>query len=125
MMRTREGSRRAPLTEAQRKAKPPVSHPVFLTHPITGRKVLYANPGYSMRINELPQDESDAVLAFLFEHQLRPEYRYAYQWTENDVLVWEDIGTIHNAVADYGPQEHRLIKRCQVMATRFFRNGEP
>jgi taurine dioxygenase len=125
MMRSREGSRRAPLTEAQRKAKPPVSHPVFLTHPVTGRKVLYANPGYSMRINELPQDESDAVLAFLFEHQLRPEYRYAYQWTENDVLVWEDIGTIHNAVADYGPQEHRLIKRCQVMATRFFRNGEP
>lgn len=53
-MRRREGSHRAPLTEAQRKAKPPVSHPIFLTHPITGRKVLYANPGYSMRINELP-----------------------------------------------------------------------
>jgi taurine dioxygenase len=33
--------------------------------------------------------------------------------------MWEDFGTIHNAVADYGPDEHRLIKRCQVMATRF------
>jgi taurine dioxygenase len=33
--------------------------------------------------------------------------------------MWEDIGTIHNAVADYGPDEHRLIKRCQVMATTF------
>jgi taurine dioxygenase len=33
--------------------------------------------------------------------------------------MWEDIGTIHNAVADYGPDEHRLIKRCQVMATMF------
>ena len=124
-MRSREGSRRAPLTEAQRRAKPPVSHPIFLTHPITGRKVLYANPGYSMRINELPQKESDAMLAFLFEHQTRPEYRYSFHWTEGDVLVWEDFGTIHNAVADYGPDEHRLIKRCQVMATRFFRKGEP
>ena len=124
-MRGREGSRRAPLTDAQRKAKPPVSHPIFLAHPITGRKVLYANPGYSMRINELPQKESDEVLAFLFEHQTKPEYRYAFQWTERDVLVWEDFGTIHNAIADYGPDEHRLIKRCQVMATRFFRNGEP
>lgn len=124
-MRAREGSRRAPLTEAQRKAKPPVSHPIFLTHPLTGRKVLYANPGYSMRINELPQRESDEVLEFLFEHQTRPQYRYKFQWTEGDVLVWEDFGTIHNAIADYGPQEHRLIKRCQVMATRFFRNGEP
>jgi len=125
MMRTREGSRRAPLTEAQRKAKPPVSHPVFLTHPLTGRKVLYANPGYSIKINEFSEAESRETLEFLFAHQLKPEYRYANRWQEGDVLVWEDFGTIHNAVADYGPDELRLVKRCQVMATRFFRNGEP
>jgi taurine dioxygenase len=119
MMRREKGSRRPPLTEAQRKAKPPVSQPVFLTHPITGRKVLYANPGYAVRINELPEQESDELLAFLFAHQVKPEYRYRFRWQAGDVLMWEDIGTIHNAVADYGPDEHRLIKRCQVMATRF------
>jgi len=118
-MRREKGSKRPPLTEAQRKSKPPVSHPIFLTHPITGRKVLYANPGYSMRINELPQKESDETLAFLFEHQLKPEYRYRHEWAEGDLLMWENFGTIHNAIADYGPGEHRLIKRCQVMATRF------
>ena len=118
-MRNEKGSKRPPLTEAQKKAKPPVSHPIFLTHPITGRKVLYANPGYSMRINELPQKESDQLLEFLFEHQLKPEYRYRHEWTEGDVLMWENFGTIHNAIADYGPTEHRLVKRCQVMATRF------
>jgi taurine dioxygenase len=118
MMRGR-GSPRPALTEAQRKAKPPVSHPAFLTHPITGRKVLYANPGYSVRINELSAKESERALAFLFEHQLKAEYRYAFHWEEGDVLMWEDIGTIHNAVADYGSHEHRLIKRCQVMATKF------
>ena len=119
MMRREKGSQRPPLTGAQRKAKPPVSHPLFLTHPLTGRRVLYANPGYSMRINELPQKESDEILAFLFEHQTQPAYRYAHQWQEGDLMLWEDIGTIHNAVADYGPDEHRLIKRCQVMATEF------
>jgi len=119
MMRKR-GSPRPPLTEAQKKTKPPVSHPIFLTHPITRRKVLYANPGYSVRINELPQKQSEEMLEFLFEHQLRPEYRYAFHWEEGDVLMWEDIGTIHNAVADYGPDEHRLVKRCQVMATMFY-----
>ena len=124
-MRGREGSRRAPLTDAQRKAKPPVSHPIFLDHPLTGRKVLYANPGYSMRINELPQRESDETLEFLFRHQTQPKFRYAHQWREKDVLLWEDFGTIHNAIPYYLPHEHRLIKRCQVMATRFFRNGEP
>ena len=118
-MRNEKGSKRPPLTDAQKKAKPPVSHPIFLTHPITGRKVLYANPGYSMRINQLPEKESDEILEFLFEHQLKPEYRYRHEWTEGDLLMWENFGTIHNAIADYGPDEHRLVKRCQVMATRF------
>ena len=59
------------MTEEQRSRRPPVVHPVFLTHPITGRKVLYANPGYTTRINELPRDESDAMLEFLFDFQLR------------------------------------------------------
>jgi taurine dioxygenase len=120
MMRREKGSKRPPLTEAQRKAKPPVSHPAFLTHPLTGRKVLYANPGYAIRINELPEKESSELLEFLFAHQLKPEYLYTFHWEQDDVLLWEDIGTIHNAVADYGPDEHRFIKRCQVMATRYF-----
>ena len=119
MMRQERGSQRPPLTAAQRKAKPPVSHPIFLTHPLTGRKVLYANPGYSVRINELPEKESAETLQFLFEHQTRPEYRYSFDWHVGDVLIWENIGTIHNAIPNYGPDEHRLIKRCQVMATKF------
>jgi len=119
MMRREKGSKRPPLTEAQRKAKPPVSQPIFLTHPLTGRKVLYANPGYSMRINELSEPESGEVLEFLFAHQLKPEYRYTSHWQAGDVLMWEDIGTIHRAIADYGPDEHRLVKRCQVVATNF------
>jgi taurine dioxygenase len=120
MMRQRPGSLRPPLSETQRKQKPPVSHPIFPTHPITGKKVLYANPGYAIRINELPERESDETLAFLFEHQLQPRFRCLHRWTEGDVLFWDDIGTLHNAEADYGPDEPRLIKRCQVMADRVF-----
>ena len=120
MMRREKGSARPALTEAQRKAKPPVSHPIFLPHPITGRKALYANPGYSVRINELPQKESDAILEFLFEHQTQPRFRFAARWQVGDVLMWDNLRTIHNAVADYSADEPRLIKRCQVMATRFF-----
>ncbi len=120
MMRQRPGSWRPPLSDEQRRKKPPVSHPIFLTHPITGRKVLYANPGYAIRINELPEDESDRMLAFLFEHQLQPRFRYPHRWSEGDLLLWDDIGTLHNARADYGPEEHRLIKRCQVMADKVF-----
>jgi len=123
MMRREKGSTRPPLTEEQRRKKPPVSHPIFLVHPITGRKVLYANPGYAVRINELPEARSAEVLDFLFKHQLQEKYRYRHQWAEGDVLMWDNMGTIHNAVADYRPDEHRFIKRCQVMADRYFPNG--
>ena len=120
MMRRRPGSWRAPMTPEQRRLKPAVSHPIFLTHPIAGDRVLYANPGYAIRINELPEPESAEMLAFLFEHQLQPRFRYLHRWSEGDLLMWDDLVTLHNAHADYGPDEKRLIKRCQVMADKIF-----
>ena len=115
------GSLRGPLTAEQRRRRPPSVHPLFLTHPITGRRVLYCNPGYAIRINELDEAESDRVLETLFAHQLQPKYQYTHRWTEGDVLMWDHIGTLHNAIADYRPDEHRLMKRCQVMADRDLR----
>ena len=114
------GSKRPPLTEQQRRQKPPVSHPVFLTHPITGRKVLYADPGYTMRIDGMPEDESDEILSFLFAHQIEPEYQYQHLWNEGDLMMWDNIGTLHTAIADYGPHQLRLMQRRQVMADRIF-----
>src|SRR5688500_8580163 len=61
-MRARSGSTRPPLTAEQRRKRPPSRHPVFLTHPVSGDKVLYCNPGYVIRINELPEAESERVL---------------------------------------------------------------
>jgi taurine dioxygenase len=119
-MRQNKNSGRPPMTEEQRRRRPPVVHPLFMTHPITGRRVLYCNPGYSIRINELPEAESDAMLRYLYKHQLQQRFRYTHQWTENDLLVWDHIGTIHRAIADYRPDEIRLMRRCQVMATKVF-----
>ncbi len=117
MMRTRPGSSRKPLTEEQRRRRPPVSQPLVRVHPITGRKVLYANPGYTISINAMEEREGGQLLDFLFRHQERADYLYAHHWTEGDVLMWDNIGTLHNAVADYLPEEPRYMRRVQVMAT--------
>src|SRR4051794_16664147 len=122
-MRRDKASPRPPMTGLQRRQRPPVEHPLFLTHPITGRKVLYANPGYTIRINELPERESAKMLEYLFAFQLEPRFRYIHTWSENDLLVWDHLGTIHRAIADYGPDEIRLMRRCQVMATKVFDPG--
>ena len=116
----RKGSSRPALTEAQRRERPPVSHPVFLTHPVSGRKVIYVNPGFTVKIDGLEDDASRDMLDFLFAHVLKPKYRYLHHWTVGDVLVWDHISTWHCAVADYTAEEHRLMKRCQVLADKVF-----
>jgi taurine dioxygenase len=118
MMRAKPGSTRGPLSEEQRRKKPPVSQPIFLTHPITSRKILYCNPGYAMRIDGMDEAESNALLEYLFRHQEDPKYFYAHKWAEGDVLMWDNIGTVHNAVPDYRPDEPRYMRRIQVMATK-------
>jgi taurine dioxygenase len=119
-MRQHKASGRPAMTDEQRRRRPHVVHPVFLTHPITGRKTLYCNEGYAIRINQLSAAESEAMLDYLFRHQLDMRFRYKHDWNENDLLIWDHLGTIHRAIADYGPDEIRLMRRCQVMATKVF-----
>ncbi len=122
-MRQRPGSIRKPLTPEQHRQKPPVSHPLVLTHPVNGRKSLYCDPGYTVSIDGMPREESDELLEFLIAHEEQQQYQYAHHWARGDVLVWDNLWTIHNAVADYGPNEHRLMRRCQVMADKVFTNA--
>ncbi|MCC6007800.1 MAG: TauD/TfdA family dioxygenase [Rhodobacteraceae bacterium] len=119
-MRARPGSTRAPLTAEQKAKRPPSVHPIFITHPVTGERALYANPGYATRINELEPGESDKVLQFLFDHQLQEKYIHRHRWSVGDVLIWDNLVSLHNAVADYRPDEPRMMIRCQVSADRVF-----
>lgn len=117
-MRRRPGSPRGPMTAEQKRQKPPVSHPMVFAHPISGRKVLYCNPGYTMRIDGMPAAESAELLDILFRHQLSEKYIHIHRWTQGDVLAWDNLWTLHYAVADYTQDEPRLMRRCQVMADR-------
>jgi len=120
MMRAKPGSDRAPLTAEQRAKKPPVTHPIVMRHPVSRRKVLYCNPGYATKVIGLPTSESDQLLAYLFEHQLQQAFLYSFKWTALDVLLFDNIRTLHNAIPDYKAHEHRLMKRCQIMADKVF-----
>src|SRR5262249_57314164 len=66
MMRARPGSQRTALTPEQRAKKPPVSQPIFRTHPITGRTILYCNPRYATPIHAMPDAKTPNLLPFLF-----------------------------------------------------------
>jgi taurine dioxygenase len=88
----------------------PVTHPVVRTHPETGEKVLFVNPGFTSHIVELDRRESDVLLRFLYEHSVRPEFTVRYHWTAGDVGFWDNRSTQHAVVGDFGKQ-HWLIQR--------------
>lgn len=96
------------LTKKQQKTHPDVVHPVVRTHPKTGRKILYVNPGYTMRINDVSQQESDELLEELFGHALRPEYQYRHKWKRNMLLGLDNRASIHAAVDDYDEPRRML-----------------
>lgn len=96
-----------------RKNNPPLSHPVIRTHPVSGRKSLFVNEGFTTRINELSALESEAILKLLFAHATRPEYTIRWRWEENDVAFWDNRVTQHYAVDDYRPNR-RVMHRATI-----------
>jgi alpha-ketoglutarate-dependent taurine dioxygenase len=88
----------------------PVEHPVVRTHPETGERSLFVNPGFTARIKELTANESDALLAFLHEHSVKPEHTVRWHWTPGDIGFWDNRSTQHAVVGDFGDQ-HRVIQR--------------
>jgi taurine dioxygenase len=109
---------REPLTEEQLKRFPDVSHPIIREHPMTGRKVLFVNEGFTVYIEGLPKTESDSLLQELFAHIVRPEGLYTHQWRLGDLLMWDNCLVQHRATPDYAPPLRRLMHRTTVAGPR-------
>lgn len=88
------------------------THPVVRAHPETGRKALYISPRDTLRICELSESESAAVLSILFGHIASPEFQCRFRWEVGSVAFWDNRVVLHRAVPDYG--ERRVMHRAMV-----------
>lgn len=87
---------------------PAVVHPLVRVHPVTGRKALFVNRGFTSHIVGLSRIESDGLLALLHAHTEQPEFTLRHRWQVGDVVIWDNRGTAHYAVDDYGPSARRV-----------------
>ncbi len=93
----------ANLGVADKTSYPRAEHPVVRTHPVTGKKCLYINRGFTRRLGGVPGDESAGVLRYLFEHMENPLFQCRFRWSENAVAFWDNRCAQHRAVWDYWP----------------------
>ena len=95
---------------------PPVIHPMVRVHPVTGRRNLFVNPGFTTHVVGLSRIESDGLLGLLYAHMFQPEFVLRHRWQPGDVLVWDNRSTAHYATDDYGTTERRM-RRVTVRGT--------
>jgi taurine dioxygenase len=104
------------LREMERKFPNP-THPVVRTIPDTGKKALYVNPQFTKQIVGMSEEESRALLAFLFEQTHIPEYQFRLRWKPGTIVFWDNRSTQHYAVNDYYPNRRRM-ERIAVVGDR-------
>jgi len=101
----KSGELRPGLTEAQRSKVPPVIHPVVRVHPETGRKALFVNEGFTTKIIDMPEDDGQDLLAYLFRFSAEERFVYRHHWRPHDMLFWDNRQTMH--LATPFPQHYR------------------
>lgn len=96
---------------------PTYVHPVVRTHPSTGRKALYINRLMTVRIEDMPEEEGNELLDFLFDHQEQRQFIYEHVWRVGDILMWDNRCTLH-ARTDFSADERRLMRRVTILGEK-------
>ena len=88
---------------AEKENYPRAEHPVIRTHPVTRKKGLYVNRGFTRGLVGVPRDESDGILAYLYQHMENPLFQCRFRWRENSIAFWDNRCVQHRAMWDYWP----------------------
>jgi taurine dioxygenase len=90
-----------------------VTHPLVITHPLSGKKALYANPAFTIGIEGMNKADSDALLGQLYPNCIAEDVTYRFKWEKGSIAFWDNRATWHYALNDYQGQR-RIMHRVTV-----------
>lgn len=90
--------------EKMQREYPEAEHPVIRTHPVTRRRALFVNSGFTTHIVGMKPRESRAILDYLYQHVALPDFQCRFKWEPNSIAFWDNRCVQHHAVFDYYPQ---------------------
>jgi taurine dioxygenase len=105
------------ISDERRAGLPDVVQPVIRTHPVTGRKSIYVNEGFTVGIVGMSDNESRALLEELYAHCAQAKFRYRHKWRVGDVVMWDNCTTIHRLNVDFALPQRRLMQRTTLVGS--------
>ncbi len=86
-------------------------HPLFRTHPETGRLALYIG-SHTQGLEGMRGEEAEPIIGYLRTHSIRPEYLCRFRWKPGSMAIWDNRCVQHYAVPDYN--ERRRMHRITI-----------
>ncbi len=102
------------LSAEEKAAIPNHLQPLVIEHPVSGRSALYLNTGRMEGVQGMPEEEGFALINDLYAHATQSQYEYRHRWQVGDVVIWDNRSVMHQANADYDPEEFRYLYRLMV-----------
>jgi len=99
---------------ASEKMRPERRHPAVKKHPVTGRSVLFVNPTHTHGFEDIAADEAVRLIEELRDHATQERFVYYHAWRVGDVVMWDEIATMHRGAGDARPEERRIMLRTIV-----------
>jgi alpha-ketoglutarate-dependent 2,4-dichlorophenoxyacetate dioxygenase len=101
------------FTAEERAVYPPVRHPVVRANPVNGRKALFLG-AHASHIEGLPIEDGRALLREVLEHVTQPRFRYRHEWTQGDLVIWDNRCVLHRATPYDSTRHQRLLQRTTI-----------
>jgi taurine dioxygenase len=108
---------REQMTEAQKRAAPPVEHAIIRVHPETGRPAIYLGE-HASHIAGMPEEEGRALVRAINAHATQPAYRYTHTWSVRDFVMWDNRCVLHSATDFDWLRDRRIMRRTTVLGDR-------